>query len=65
MMQTYFPPLRSVRRDVTMCSRTLAIGGKKKLGIHRKLQTICLLLAILLRLSKNVNHGRDITGVLL
>jgi hypothetical protein len=45
-----------------MSSRTLAIGGKKKLGIHRKLQTICLLLATLLRLSKNVNRGRDITG---
>jgi hypothetical protein len=48
-----------------MSSRTLAIGGNKKLGIHRKLQTICVLLATLLRLSNNVNRGRDITGFLM
>jgi hypothetical protein len=47
-----------------MSRRTPAFGGNKKLGIHIKLQTICLL-ATFLRVSKNVNRGRDINGCLL
>jgi hypothetical protein len=47
-----------------MCSWTLAFGGNKKLVIYITLQTICLL-AICLRVRKNVNRGRDITGFLL
>ena len=62
MMQTYLPLLRNVRREVTLWSRTPAFGGNKKLGIHIKLQTI---IVICLRVSKNVNSGRDITGFLL
>jgi hypothetical protein len=61
-MQTYLPRLRNVRRDVTMLSRTPALGGNKKLGIYSKLQTICLLATFL---RGSVNRGRDINGFLL
>ncbi len=48
----------------TLWSRTPAFGGKKKLGIYITLQKI-FLLATCLRVSKNVNCGRDSTGILL